>query len=181
MHFSSSLPLITVEPLACLSSTSPFSSSLTALLLLTNLIDLDNLNVTSPASFISLMRRGLQPQGARLMWENECRWNVIGCFVAVVVVVYKKWSPGCSWSQLTVERLFESIFFATQNRREASCDGGVHCSGLGLLQADYAVFHNNQCINFQLKKHLFLIRFMPESVTAQIPLDWSPVHHRTHT
>lgn len=106
MHFSSSLPLITVEPLACLSSTSPFSSSLTALLLLTNLIDLDNLNVTSPASFISLMRRGLQPQGARLMWENECRWHVIGCFVAVavnaVVVVYKKRSSGCSWSQLTV-------------------------------------------------------------------------------
>lgn len=144
MHFSSSLPLITVELLASLSSTSPFSSSLTALLLLTNLIDLDNLNVTSPASFISLMRRGPQPQAARLMWENECRSNVIGCFVAVVaVVVYKKWSSGCSWSQLTVERLFESICFATQNSSEARCDGGVHCSGLGVLQADYAGFHNH--------------------------------------
>lgn len=51
MLFSSSPPSITMEPLACLSSTSPFSSSLTALLALTNLMDLDCLNVTSPASF----------------------------------------------------------------------------------------------------------------------------------
>lgn len=61
---------ITVEPLACLSSTSPFSSSLTALLALTNLMDLDYLNVTSPASFFRLMR-SLQPEEAWLMLHDN--------------------------------------------------------------------------------------------------------------
>lgn len=61
MHFSSSPLSITVEPLVCLSSASPFSSSLTALLALTNLMDLDYLNVTPPAVFFTLMR-SLQPE-----------------------------------------------------------------------------------------------------------------------
>lgn len=38
--------------------------------------------------------RSLPPEEAWLIWENECRWNAIGCVVAVVVnsvvVVYKK-------------------------------------------------------------------------------------------
>lgn len=123
--FSSSPSFSTVEPLACLSSTSPFSSSLTALLALTNLMDLDSLNVTSPASFFSLMR-SLQPEEAWLTLEDKCR-----CFVSVdsVVVLYKKWLSGWSWLLLAVEMhdTLRCVFkmFAALRNWSRTCDGVV--------------------------------------------------------
>lgn len=87
MHFSPSPSFITVELLACLSSPSPFSSSLTALLALTNLMDLDYLNVTSPASFLFFMlTRSVQPEEACPTPDDKCG-IAIRCFVSLVVNV----------------------------------------------------------------------------------------------